>query len=678
MLKLKKVNAVLSIALALSVTAHAETAAQKAARMKWFNESRFGMFIHWGLYSIPAGEWPGKGTNHAEWIRETAHIPIEDYNKLQAQFNPVKFDPDKIVLMAKNAGMKYIVITTKHHDGFNLFDSHYTDWSIKNTPYKKDVIKMLAEACARHGMKMCFYHSIMDWHHPDYLPRRSWEVKDRPEGNADFRKFVEYLRNDVTQLLTEYGPVGLMWFDGEWESTWNHKDGQALYDLCRKLQPNVIVNNRVDVGRSGMEGFAPGDRAGDYGTPEQTIPANGMGAGNYWETCMTMNNNWGFNKRDKNFKNSTDIIQKLSDIASKGGNFLLNVGPDSLGEVPQESQNILAEVGKWMNKNNEAIYNTDASPFDVLPKDWRATIRPGKRVTALYQLIFNPRGDLTINGLGNEIVKAELLDSKTPITMERVGNTGFRPVLPRRLADSPVTVVKLTLKGEPVIYQAPVLDAVNSATTYITRGKVALKPGARGLAYRFALNREPGATDPVANGPIPVSGTGKLFVKGFVGNRAVTATLQVPIASVKPMPATTPGARNGLIVSLYKGTFSKVGDMLRGRPVQQIVLPAVAMTPDLDKENWGAVLEGTFDVATEDVYQFALTSDDGSRLFIDGQLVVDSDGLHSSLTKAGSVGLAKGAHKIRVEWFNQTGSAELKLEWKSSTTPAGVMNKFKF
>lgn len=217
------------------------------ARMAWWREARFGMFIHWGLYSIPAGEWNGE-TNHAEWIRTTAQIPIDEYDKFVQEFNPIKFDADEWVRMAKDAGMKYIVITSKHHDGFSLFNSRYTDFDIMSTPFKRDIMDELANACRKYGLKICWYHSIMDWHHPDYLPRRGWE--SRSIEGADIDRYISHMKKQLKELIQNYGDIGVLWFDGEWEETWNHEYGQDLYDYVRNLQPSIIINNRVDAGRS--------------------------------------------------------------------------------------------------------------------------------------------------------------------------------------------------------------------------------------------------------------------------------------------------------------------------------------------------------------------------------------------------------------------------------------------
>ncbi len=269
--------AVLLIGLVLSASGQGlETQAQHDARMQWWREARFGLFIHWGLYAVPAGEWGGK-TIYGEWIRNNAEIPLPTYDKFVAQFNPVRFDAAAWVRMAKDAGMKYIVITSKHHDGFALYDSKVSDFDVMATPFRRDILKELAKACRRAGIRLCFYHSIMDWHHPDYLPRRPWEVQDRPAAGADFERYVAYMKAQLRELLTGYGDVGVLWFDGEWENTWTEARGRDLYDYVRSLQPRIIVNNRVGASRSGMEGFSANKAsAGDFGTPEQTIPATGV------------------------------------------------------------------------------------------------------------------------------------------------------------------------------------------------------------------------------------------------------------------------------------------------------------------------------------------------------------------------------------------------------------------
>jgi alpha-L-fucosidase len=423
----------------------AETQEQKDARMKWFREARFGMFIHWGLYSVPAGEWQGKDYDNAgEWLQYTAKIKPADYEPLQKQFNPVNFDAEKWVKIAKNAGMKYIVITSKHHEGFGMWPSAQGTWNIGHTQFHRDPLKELAAACRKEGLKLCFYHSIMDWHHPDYLPRRPWD--DRPTNGDSMDAYVAYMKAQLKELLTNYGPIGILWFDGEWENTWTHERGVDLYKYIRTLQPNIIVNNRVDTGRSG-NGSAVKENVGDYGTPEQTIPANGI-PGTYWETCMTMNNTWGYHDTDHNWKSPETLIRNLVDIASKGGNYLLNVGPTSLGEIPPGSVDRLAAIGRWTKVNGEALYDTSASPFPK-PLHWgRVTQRPGK----LYLHVLDPSQQILLPGLKTGI--SRVYELAHPATVFEVTQSDLGPVVNLNgvvLPDKIDTVLVAQLEGETKI-----------------------------------------------------------------------------------------------------------------------------------------------------------------------------------------------------------------------------------
>ncbi len=324
-----------------------ESAKDKNKRMEWWQEARFGLFIHWGLYAVPAGAWDGKDY-YGEWIMEEAKIPIKEYEKFAPKFNPTLFDAEKWVSMAKMAGMKYIVITSKHHDGFCLWDSQVSDYDIMDrTPFNRDILKELAAACKKQGLRMCFYHSIMDWHHPD------------AKGN-NFEKYRDqYLKPQLKELIQNYGPVGVLWFDGEWIDEWTEDQGRNLYQYVRSLQPDIIVNNRVGKGRNGMQGMTQNNAVGDFGTPEQEIL--GEKSNLDWESCMTMNSHWGYNRADKNFKAAEDLIWNLVDCAAKGGNYLLNVGPTAEGLFPEESVAILEKMGEWVQKNGAAIY--DSKPW---------------------------------------------------------------------------------------------------------------------------------------------------------------------------------------------------------------------------------------------------------------------------------------------------------------------------
>ena len=446
-------NWILILSLLLTGTAGlmAETAAEHDQRMAWFREARFGLFIHWGVYSVPAGEWQGK-TNYAEWFLEETKMPVSQYEKFASQFNPVKFDANAWVRMAKDAGMKYIVITSKHHDGFGMFRSALTDWCIKSTPFQRDPLKELSEACREQDIKFCLYHSIMDWHHPDWGVRRPWN--DKASGTPDMDRYTAYLKGQLKELLTGYGPIGILWFDGQWEKPWTAERGLDLYNYVRELQPNIIINNRVGkpVDSASGIGFAQRGRIGDYGTPEQEIPATGFGPGVDWESCMTMNNHWGYNKNDQHWKSSTTLIRNLIDCASKGGNYLLNVGPTSEGLFPQPAIERLAEIGKWMKANGDSIYGTQASPFEAL--SWgRCTQKSmeGGR-TRLYLHVFNwpADGKLVLSGLANKPVRAFLLDGGQPLEVASADNQ-VAIALPEQAPDAHASVVALDIKGKPEI-----------------------------------------------------------------------------------------------------------------------------------------------------------------------------------------------------------------------------------
>jgi alpha-L-fucosidase len=415
-------------------------------RMAWWRDARFGMFIHWGLYAIPAGEWEGKVYDKipSEWLMHHAKIKPEDYEKLAPQFNPVKFDANAWADLAREAGMKYVVITTKHHDGFCLFDSAYTTYDIMEaSPFKRDIMKELSAAVRDKGMQMCWYHSIMDWHHPDATLER-WD------------RYAPILRKQVEEILTKYGHIGVMWFDGEWEKEWDTEQGKAMYELCRKLQPDLVINNRVGKGRKGMQGLTKeGDHPGDFGTPEQEVPARGL-PGVDWETCMTMNESWGFHRTDTKWKSAKTLIQMLADTASKGGNLLLNVGPTELGEISAASIERLRAMGAWMRMNAASIYGTEAGPFARLP--WgRCTTKKGPSGTILYLHVFDwpSSGELQVPGLLNAAKRAYLLASPSkPLTWAQ-SSQGLSVRLPNQAPDANDSVVVLELIGNAAVVDSP-------------------------------------------------------------------------------------------------------------------------------------------------------------------------------------------------------------------------------
>jgi alpha-L-fucosidase len=517
----------------------------KDARMAWWRDARFGMFIHWGLYSIPAGQW-GEEKNHAEWIRETAHIPVAEYEKLLNQFNPVQFNAEEWVKYAKDAGIKYIVLTSKHHDGFCLFDSKFTDFDVMSTPFKRDILKELATACRKYDMKICWYHSIMDWHHPDYLPRREWEKDIRPTDGADFNKFFEYLKNELTEILTNYGDISVLWFDGEWESTWNHQYATELYNYLRKLRPDLIINNRIDSYRAGMSGFSTNPEAlGDYGTPEQEIPENGL-PGVDWETCMTMNDHWGFNQFDHNWKSSKSLIENLVDVASKGGNYLLNVGPTAMGLLPPESIERLAAIGKWMKVNGASIYGTKASPFKSM--SWgKCTQKESANGTTLYFHLFEwpQHKKIIVDNMLNETVKAYMLADaqKKSLSIKKTG-IKLEISLPEKATDAVNSVVVLEIKGKPQVIDAPEFNYTYDEIIDILSISLKTKTDNDKLSIHYTIDgKTPTILSPVFTTPLILKKQHLFKAAAFYNNNKFgkTTSIKIPL-SYGITPKLTPDA----------------------------------------------------------------------------------------------------------------------------------------
>jgi alpha-L-fucosidase len=425
-----------------------ETPAQKDARMKWWNDARFGMFIHWGVYSVPAGEWNGN-TDYAEWFLEETHMPVSQYEKYADQFNPTNFDALAWVKAAKAAGVKYIVITSKHHDGFAMYPTKLSDWSISRTPFKRDPLAELAAACKQEGITFCLYFTIMDWHSSDWGVRRPWNDVAAASGHPpDMDRFENYMKGQLKEIITSYGPLGLVWFDGNWEKPWTAQRGREIYNYVRNLQPSIIINNRVGKPENTPGGgFAKTGEVGDYGTPEQTIPPTGFGPGVYWESCMTMNNHWGFNKADQNFKSTETLVHNLIKCASEGGNYLLNVGPTSSGLIPVPELQRLKEIGDWMNVNSVAIYGTSASPFRKLP--WgRCTQKADGTDTILYLHVWNwpADGKLVVPGLKNSVESATLL--ATGETLKTAMNAdGVMIDIPASAPDAISSTIVVKIKG---------------------------------------------------------------------------------------------------------------------------------------------------------------------------------------------------------------------------------------
>jgi alpha-L-fucosidase len=398
-------------------------------KMDWWKEARFGMFIHWGLYAVPAGVWDGKDVSGiGEWIMLRGKIPTKDYQQFATKFNPVQFNADAWVKLAKDAGMKYIVITSKHHDGFAMFKSKDPFNIVDATPFKKDPIAALAEACKKYNIKFGLYYSqAQDWNHPGGAAASGGHWDSTQNGSMD--KYIDDVAvPQVKEILSAYNPA-IIWWDTPIDMNKNRADKIAA---VLKPYPSLITNNRLG-----------GGYEGDLETPEQYIPATGIPDKN-WESCMTMNGTWGFKEKDNNWKSTQVLIRNLIDIASKGGNYLLNVGPTADGIIPQPSVERLEQVGTWLKTNGEAIYGTKASPFAYLSLG-RATIKGNK----LYLHLFDyPKDGVIKLPLANSVIKAYLLSNNSNSIKSSVKDGYTYLELPTLVPDKIATVVVLELNGE--------------------------------------------------------------------------------------------------------------------------------------------------------------------------------------------------------------------------------------
>jgi len=441
--------AVLNGAATQTAAPRADPAREK--RLEWFREAKYGLFIHWGLYAIPAGEWNGKRSpGLGEWVMLRSAVPVKEYETLASRFNPVKFDANAWVQLAKDAGMKYIVITSKHHDGFAMFKSSASPYNIVDaTPFKRDILKELADACARGGIRLGFYYSqSQDWH------ERNGAGNDWDFGADEKKDYDQYLRGkaepQVKELLTNYGKVALIWFDTPRMMTGDR--AQRFADIVRSTQPETLID-----GRLGTEG--------DYrSTGDNVIPSEVSGEA--WEVPATINHTWGFRADDTDWKSPGQIAFKLVDIVSKGGNYLLNVGPTAEGVIPQASQDVLRTVGRWLRVNGDAVYGAGPTPFgdemgeasakgakdvrgDLLvyqQTQWRVTTKPGKLFFTFFD---EPRTPFAVPAMKNAITRAYRLADKAPVPMNTENGRTYLN-LERPIFDPMATVVVVEFDGSRV------------------------------------------------------------------------------------------------------------------------------------------------------------------------------------------------------------------------------------
>lgn len=382
--------------------------AARQARIKWFQDARFGMFIHWGLYAIPA---------RGEWVRSFEAIPHEDYALLKEEFNPTEYDPKEWAQLAREAGMQYAVLTAKHHDGFCLFDTALTDFKSTNSPCKRDLVREYVEAFRAEGLKVGLYYSLLDWRHPDYPAYQDdhhpLKKVEGAHAGGDFNRYLDFLHGQVRELMTNYGKIDLLWLD----FSYGNLTGEAwrateLVRMVRSLQPHILMNSRLDSSGESYGGIMsdnPGESCGDFTCPEMIIPAQGLrspsGQPVPWECCTTLNNHWGYCAADHEYKTPGMVIRKLVECVSKGGNMILNVGPTAKGVIPEESADVLREVGAWMKLNGESIYG--CGPSDLPKPEWGRLTQKGD--TVYCHVMDQPIGPLCLPGLRGKAEQARIV-----------------------------------------------------------------------------------------------------------------------------------------------------------------------------------------------------------------------------------------------------------------------------
>jgi alpha-L-fucosidase len=423
-----------------------ETEAQKAGRMRWWTDARFGMFIHWGLYALPARH---------EWVKNAERMTNEQYQKYFDMFNPDMYDPHEWAKMAKAAGMKYVVLTAKHHEGFCLFDSKFTDYKATNTPYGKDLIKEYVEAFRSEGLKVGFYYSLIDWHHPDYtidryhpLRQESDTAYTRLNKGRDMNKYREYIKNQVRELLTNYGEISIIWFDfsfsgknGKGRADW---DSENLLKMARNLQPGIIVDDRLDL--SDVEGGF------DFVSPEQVKVAiwpevNGKRVP--WETCQTFSGSWGYYRDENTWKSTAQLLELLIESVSKGGNLLLNVGPTARGVFDFRAQDRLKSMGEWMKYNNRSVYGCTEAPVGITaPSNTLLTYNPVTNRLYVHLLSY-PMGSLTMPGMADKVRYIQFLHDASEIKFREGKNEGKNDLilsLPVQKPQVEIPVLEIFLK----------------------------------------------------------------------------------------------------------------------------------------------------------------------------------------------------------------------------------------
>jgi alpha-L-fucosidase len=628
-----------------------------ADKMKWWREARFGMFIHWGIYSVPAGVYHGKDIpGIGEWIMNNAKIPVSEYEKYASQFNPKDFNAEEWVKLAKEAGMKYIVITSKHHDGFAMFGSKVSRYNVvEATPFKRDVIDEMAKACKKYDIAFGLYYSqAQDWHVPGGVAIGGhWDKAQ----DGDMDKYLDSIAvPQVHEILNNYDGIKILWWDTPEGMT---PERAAKFKPEMLKHPNLIFNNRLG---GGIEG--------DLETPEQFIPATGI-PGKNWESCMTMNDTWGYKVNDHNWKSFKTLIRNLIDIASKGGNYLLNVGPTSMGLIPDASIKRLKEIGTWMKVNSEAIYGTSASPFKKL--DWGRCTRKtdgGKEILYLHIFDFPANGSLIVPGLAGEIYKAYPLSDKNQ--QLKVTTTDNNPAIDISgvAKDSIATVIVLETTKDIKVYNAPEIKA--DYYIFTDTAKFELVSDITDAEIRYTIDGSiPANTSPVSKGINRIALKNSFILKAscfkegkpFSGVAEQKFNFEQPVAAKK-----VKNTQAGLLYSYFEGEWSKLPDFKKVKPLGKGVSNQPELTMKKLDNNYGLKFTGYLNIPETGVYQFQLTSDDGSRFDIAEKSLLN-DGLHAMEAKTLDVALEKGLHLVEIQFFQAGGGEGLTLKWRSGDQP---------
>jgi len=652
----------------MSAQLSAKVETSRDDKMQWWREAKFGLFIHWGVYSVPGGMYKGKKVNRVgEWIMQYEHIPVLEYKEYAKEFNPVKYDPEAWVRLAKEAGMKYLVITTKHHDGFALYDSKVTDWDVVDaSPYGKDLLKPLVESCRNNDIRVGFYYShSCDWVHPggeaqslDFKPGGHWDPLQKGKTMDEY--FSGIVVPQVQEILTNYGNIDVLWWDGGGWYNVNRKRADMILSVTNKY-PNLIMNNRLG-----------GDYPCDLHTPEQYIPATGLDYD--WETCMTMNDTWGYRSWDNNWKTAEDLIYNLVDIVSKGGNYLLNIGPKADGTIPEASVQRLKTIGRWMSVNGESIYGTTANPFENVSWGRCTKKEMNNGNTQLYLHIFDwpQNGKLEIPRIDNEILGAYLLAGNEKCEWTISGDHLVLDI-PEVAPDSICSVIRLDIKGTPVVMNPPQIAA--DAEILYDKMEVSLSTDIPDVEIHFTSDGEiPTDRSPVYSndGPIIVKGNSILKAALFRDGIRVSEASAKEFIKENPKPAEiVVNPKQGLVYKYYEGLWSNVPDFDKLAPEKEGVAYFCDLTKGERNELFGMRFSGFINVPQTGVYRFYAEHNDGCEIKIGDQQVLKSknrvvDDTVKKETTGIPVVLEKGMHPFNVDYFQRIDHAVLDLYWSGT------------